>query len=204
LPFDRDKAFRLRRIAYHPGTSNIAHALHLPGGWYNLYLLTELTSAEFERCIADSSINPDMDATEIADLIGSIKAARNAENAAVHGVVYEHFDEGDEVALRIIDDIDAFEAAVEALDAILLSRWPRDEESPWPGDDEMVKRAQDMKNCLTASLATLRAMDHETVGGYQLHRALQRRQHKDMASFARRMAAEVAEAHGGSGEDSAS
>lgn len=58
LPFDRNTAHRLMKIAAHPVLSNVAHGPHLPPHWRTLYELTKMNHGLLLAKLKDGSINP--------------------------------------------------------------------------------------------------------------------------------------------------
>jgi|GEM_PF-876272 len=60
LPFGERTAQMLMAIAADARITNAKHVSHLPASWGTLYELTKLPDDEFERCLSDGTIRPDM------------------------------------------------------------------------------------------------------------------------------------------------
>lgn len=66
LPFGRQTAFCLMKIADDSRISNVKHALHLPPSWSTLYELTKLNDNTFYAGIKDRTINPEMERSQVS------------------------------------------------------------------------------------------------------------------------------------------
>lgn len=53
-------------IASHPILSNQAHAHDLPPSWYTLYELTKLPAGDLQDRLADGSIHPGIERSDVA------------------------------------------------------------------------------------------------------------------------------------------
>jgi N6-adenosine-specific RNA methylase IME4 len=81
VPFSRSTAWRLMEIAGHPVLSNVAHAQHLPSGWYTLYELTKLDETMLCARIEDGTIHVGMERRDAAKLRS--KVVRRARHLAI-------------------------------------------------------------------------------------------------------------------------
>jgi hypothetical protein len=147
LPFERTKAYRLRVVAAHPVLSNVAHAQHLPADFTTLCVLdSRLSDDDIEARIKDGTINPKLRRKDAIRLFPAKTKTPKFDKDDY---------EGDVVALRIIDEIDAYEAAIETLDEILLLR------DEYELDDEMLRAVETAHEKVSASLESLREIEHE-------------------------------------------
>lgn len=83
LPFHRSTAARLMAIAEDPRLSNDAHVQHLlPASWGTLYELTKLDDATFTSRVADGSIHPQLERTDVQ--VWTQAASRQQRHRAIH------------------------------------------------------------------------------------------------------------------------
>lgn len=78
LPFGITTADRLQAIAHNPVLSNSAHGLNLPPSWRTLYELSRVgrdpsACEKLEKWIADGVVHPEMERSEVAELLRSEK-----------------------------------------------------------------------------------------------------------------------------------
>jgi hypothetical protein len=66
LPFQRNTAQRLMKIAADSRLANRAHVPLLPPSWGTLYELTKLDDDTFDQRLRDGSINPEMQRKDVA------------------------------------------------------------------------------------------------------------------------------------------
>jgi Protein of unknown function (DUF3102) len=66
LPFSRQTAHKLMKVADDARLSNVAHVRHLPPSWGTLYELTKLDDDTFDQKLRDGSINPEMQRKDVA------------------------------------------------------------------------------------------------------------------------------------------
>src|SRR5271165_651243 len=66
LPFQRNTAQRLMKIAADSRLANRAHVPLLPPSWGTLYELTKLDDDTFDQKVRDGTINPEMQRKEVA------------------------------------------------------------------------------------------------------------------------------------------
>jgi hypothetical protein len=66
LPFSRQTAHKLMKIADDARLSNVAHVRHLPPSWGILYELTKLDDDTFDQKLRDGTIRPDMHRKDVA------------------------------------------------------------------------------------------------------------------------------------------
>jgi hypothetical protein len=70
LPFNRQTAFKLQKIANDARLRHVSHGKHLPAHWATLYELTTLTPAQFNAGISSSAINARMQRKDVKELRG--------------------------------------------------------------------------------------------------------------------------------------
>jgi Protein of unknown function (DUF3102) len=83
LPFQRNTAQRLMKIAADSRLANRAHVPLLPPSWGTLYELTKLDDATFDQKLRDGSINPDMQRKDVARenrILSRERGRRHVEN----------------------------------------------------------------------------------------------------------------------------
>jgi hypothetical protein len=61
LPFNRQTAFKLMKVAEHPTLSDVSHGKHLPPAWTTLYELTKVPVGVLESAIKDGRVHPGME-----------------------------------------------------------------------------------------------------------------------------------------------
>ena len=61
LPFKRQTAFRLMRIAEHSILSNVTHVQHLPPAWGTVYELTKAPDEAIKGWLTDGTIHPELE-----------------------------------------------------------------------------------------------------------------------------------------------
>jgi len=69
LQFQPRTAQRLMAIAADERITNATHASHLPTAWTTLYEITTLDDDQFEKALDDGVIRPDMERSEIAQIV---------------------------------------------------------------------------------------------------------------------------------------
>lgn len=69
LPFKRDTAYRLMKVADNPVLSDVAHRATLPPSWRTLYELTKLPDDVLRAKLADGTINPSIERRDVATMI---------------------------------------------------------------------------------------------------------------------------------------
>lgn len=84
LPFTRRTADRLIAIGEDPKLADPTHVSLLPPHWGTIYECIKLDDKQFEACIADGTINPDMERRDIATVVK--RARREKREQELGGV----------------------------------------------------------------------------------------------------------------------
>jgi hypothetical protein len=82
LPFQRNTAQRLMKIAADSRLANRAHVPLLPPSWGTLYELTKLDDDTFDQKLRDGSINPEMQRKDVARATGKQVSASDGTGKA--------------------------------------------------------------------------------------------------------------------------
>ncbi len=90
LPFGSSTAQRLMKIARDKRLTNPAHAQLLPPSWYALYRLSLLSDAQFETAIADGTIRPDMERSELPGTATVITSTRSVLQPKTLSIAVSH------------------------------------------------------------------------------------------------------------------
>jgi hypothetical protein len=73
LPFSKDTAQRLMKIAKHPVLSNTAYTPLLPACWYTLAILSRADPDQLERWLADGSVHAQLQQVDAIALVNPVK-----------------------------------------------------------------------------------------------------------------------------------